>query len=456
MGRRVARKLRPIHKAARQTAGQADGESERAEERAAHIAKHIGECADALGVEPCDLTWWDFRAYGQVAWASNTLGIVRRDITRLGGFNSIRDAYYPPTATDHAQTKKRIREHANLNRRLGAHSVADLFEFKQIEAFSKRVFSGRVQPVVGKPSVKPRGKCPIKRAAVVVLSDLHFGADLDARETGFADYGPLEEARSLAEVVRQVCTYKLEYRDETELIVVIDGDLIHGCLHDVRDGAALSEQQLRAIHLLSQAVAQFSAAFRRVRVVCVTGNHDRDKYRHPKKANAGKADSRATVIYWATKFATAHLSNVEWVIPQSQFATFRLFGKRYYVTHGDGCISVGNPGKSINVAKIEEQINKLNANLPAADAYSVVIVAHAHKSLQLLLDNGVTLIVNGPLTPVDSFAVSVGVFRNTCSQQMFEVVPGHPVGDSRTIKIDSKVRRDRTLDKVIRKWPGLQ
>jgi predicted phosphodiesterase len=438
-----------------------DGDT--AESRASHIAEKIGECAAAMKIEPCDLTWSDFRSYGSVAYGENKLGIVRRDITRLGGFNALRDSHFPPTPTDYAGIKKRVREHANLNRRLGYTANDDEFQFKQIEAFTSRIFSGRVKPVkiprgpltpnhivslLGKPVPASR----IKRAVVVCIGDTHWGSDLLASETGALNYGKVEEARRLAQVVKQTIEYKPEYRHETELHVVLLGDLIHGNLHDLRDGAVTSEQQSRAIHLLIQAIAQFSAAYPKVTCHAVTGNHGRDKSRHQKPATAGKADSRETLIYSAVKMATRDCANVTWDIPMSAFATFSLFNRRVFVTHGDGVIRVGNPGQSINVAELEKQTNRLNATLKDYEEFSVVIVGHVHQSAKVLLNNGVTAIINGPMTPVDPFAVSIGLFESVSSQQIFESVPGFPVGDSRTITLDANVDNDSSLDEIVRPW----
>jgi hypothetical protein len=62
--------------------------------------------------------------------------------------------------------------------------------------------------------------------------------------------------------------------------------------------------------------------------------------------------------------------------------------------------------------------------------------------------------VNGPFTPVDSYAVSIGLFESVCSQQIFEAVPGHPVGDSRRITLDKSVDEDASLDGIIKEWSG--
>jgi hypothetical protein len=430
----------------------ADGVDEKAEDRAAEIAEKIGECAKELKRRPSDLTWYDFREYASIAWGQNRIGVVRKDITRLGGFNALRDAYFNPEPTDQAVTRMRLREHANINRRLGRDAHQHMFVLKEFERLSAKLFKGRIQPVKAQYHID-KGK-PISRAVVQVLSDLHFGSDLDADETGYLDYGRVEEARRLALVVKKLCEYKTEYRNETELRLVLDGDLIHGKLHDQQDGAPMAEQIVRAIHVLSQAIAQCAAHFRKVTVHCVTGNHGRMLQRHPGHATVGKWDSHETVIYSSLKMIAAGLKNVEFSIPTKPYDVFELFGKKYFVTHGDTVIRVGNPGKKVETEKIESQINRWNASLTGADEYAVFLFGHVHTPLVHHMANGAWLVVNGCLIPADNYVVSIGLPETVSDQVLFEATEGYPVGDFRFTTLDQAADKDASLDHIIRPWEG--
>lgn len=421
----------------------------REEEQAAFIAEQIGQCADEIGKSPCDVSWWDFRAYGGIAWGKSRIGIAQRLISSLGGFKVIRDAYFAREATDLSVTRQRAREHANLNRRLG-HAAADSeFQFRQIEAFAAKIFKGRIEPASVPRAARPVKGRRFKRELVICLGDWHLGADIQAEETGDVNFGPLEEARRCAQIVYQVCTYKPEYREETSLRVVLLGDFFHGCLHDLKDGAVLSEQKSRAIHLFIQMFAHFSAAFRKVTVEAITGNHGRDKTRHHKPATSGKWDSHEMFVYSAVRKACWSLKNIEWHLPKAAFGTFTIFGKHYFYTHGDSVFKA-----STNDAELERQANALNATLRDREEYAVVLLGHAHKYRDALLNNGVRVIINGPFTPLDAYAVSIGIYESACSQKMFEVVEGFPVGDSRLIILDKKVDEDASLDKLITAWDG--
>lgn len=432
----------------------ADGVEEKAEDRAAEIAEKIGECAAEMRIKASDLTWEDFRAYAAIAWGQNRIGIVRRDITRLGGFNQIRDAYFPKEATDNQVARLRLRQHAALNRRLGANAANEAFVMKEFERLADKMFRGAITPIKTAQNSKRASRADTKRAIVAVLSDLHFGSDLKAAETGFLDYGVTEEARRIAKVTKQICEYKLEYRDETELRLVLAGDLIHGKLHDPQDGAPKAWQFGRALHLLSQVIAQLATKFKKVTVHCVTGNHGRDLSRHLGRATSGKYDSEETKIYLALKYASMRLRNVEFSIPIRPYDVFELFGKRYFVTHGDTVLTAGNPGKKLETGKLEDQINRWNASVGSDAEFAVFILGHVHTPVVHHAANNAWLVINGCLIPADNYVVSLGMPETVSDQVMFEAVPDHPVGDVRFITLDRETDKDASLDAIVQPWSG--
>jgi len=179
----------------------------------------------------------------------------------------------------------------------------------QLKAILEDVFGDGVAAPSGyaKKTVDTGSK---KRIVNIALSDLHYHSLLDPRELPF-EYGPLEEARRTAKIVQEVCEYKSQYRDDSELFVHVFGDIIQGDLHDPRDAATITEQFGAAVYLLSQAVTTWAAAYKRVTVRCVPGNHGRNKRRHPDRATTQKWDSFENMIYFALKMAVATLPNVK-------------------------------------------------------------------------------------------------------------------------------------------------
>lgn len=317
-----------------------------------------------------------------------------------------------------------------------------------VETFAEKVFSGRIE-------VKPYKTKSQNNDRIfnLVLSDLHFGADIDGEETGSLTYGKVEEARRFAKVITETCGYKLEKRESTELNVFLLGDLIQGLLaHDPRDGSELSEQFCRAIHLLGQGLGILCEHFKKVTVLCNTGNHDRNIGRHHGRAIHGKFDSFATMIFYSLKKMFQDTPNIKFVIPKTPYVTVQNFDKRIFATHGDTVLGVGSVGKAINIGNIEKQINKINASLKDDLEFNAYIVGHLHHGTVSLLPNGATLLVNPGLPPSDSFGVSLGSLESNSGQLLFESIEGLAVGDIRFIRVNSETDKDSSLDKIIQKW----
>jgi len=300
---------------------------------------------------------------------------------------------------------------------------------------------------------KPKTKGKTQRVLNLLWSDLHFHALLDPRELPLA-YGPVEEARRLAELCVQAANYKRDHRDETELAVNLAGDIIQNHLHDQRDGAPLADQWSAALFLLTQAIAFLATEFKKVTVRCVPGNHGRDTARHRERATNQKWDSLENTLYYALQTAFANQPNVEFEIPYTPHAIYNVFGKNILVTHGDTFFKPGNPGSSIDVSSIKNQINKFNAGRHDKDKVSVFAVGHVHTGAMVRLPDGVVFISNSALIPTDSYAQSIGIYDTSCGQQMWESTPGHVVGDSRYIEVDESVDKNASLDKIIKPFTG--
>ena len=316
-----------------------------------------------------------------------------------------------------------------------------------IAKFSEGVFAGKMNPVKVAKSNKT-----IKRNLNLVLSDHHYGSDIRKDETGFQDYGRIQESRRLAAVVKEAMEYKLQYREETELTIHLLGDMIENKLHDPQDAAPLSEQVCRAIHVLNQAIARLSEVFSKVTVKCATGNHGRTLSRHEKRATSSKWDSIETIIYYSLKTSLNTFKNVSFDLPKTPYVITDVLGAKIFSTHGDTVLNPGNPGKSINTKGLEGQVNSINATLRDNQEYKVFVMGHVHVASVTQLNNGVFVITNGALCPTNGFANSIGILESYGVQVMFESVPGFPVGDIRFIRVGAKEDADASLDKIIKPW----
>lgn len=327
--------------------------------------------------------------------------------------------------------------------------VTDVSVLDYVATFAENVFKGEV-----KITKTPKRAKALKRTHTLVLSDLHFGADLSGDETGTTDFKATEESRRFAAVILQAASYKVQYRKNTKLVIALLGDVIENALHDKRTGATVAEQVCRAIHLLVQGIAYLASHYPEVQVECATGNHDRNTARHQTRAIHQKFDSMSTMIYYALKTSLRNVPNVKVNIPKTPLSSYEVYGKKIGYTHGDTVINPGNPYKSVNVARLENQVNKINAALPDKQEFAAILYGHTHLAHIIYLPNGTILIGNGGLPPADHFGVSMGSYETNNGQWIFESVPGYPVGDLRLINVNKDTDKDETLDNVIKPWRG--
>lgn len=402
------------------------------------IGTFLAMVAQDNGVHPQEVTKAQVLAKGLEEW----------QIRKVGGLQAVKDYFFPYTEKDlkTTQTLKNSKTYTSkLEKELGNKLITDETMFN--------VFSQLKLPKF--QLYKVRGNKKIERAVNLVLSDLHFGSDISSKNTGGLDFGKTEEARRIARITKEVCDYKPQYRNHTELNVLLLGDIIQNQLHDARDGAPLAEQICRAIHLLSQSLMHFCQHFPKVNVKCTGGNHSRNTSRHHNRAVNGKWDNFETVIYFALKDSFKGVNNINFDIPLTPYVTYEVFGKKIFCTHGDTVLNPGYAGKSINTKSLETQINKINATLKDNEEYSTFIVGHIHTGSTTHLGNGAVMITNGALVPSDEYAVSIGLLENSCGQYLFESVPGYPVGDQRFIRVNYLDDKDSSLDKIIKPFEQL-
>lgn len=298
--------------------------------------------------------------------------------------------------------------------------------------------------------VKPKGSS--SRTIVAHISDTHFGANIDKKEMGGINKFDWNIAsRRMALFAEQVVQYKPQHRKDTDLVLAINGDIIAGVIHDQEWFADLLTKQVAGtIKILTQFVSYVSAHFNKVRVVCTVGNHGRSMHKTSKsRASTHKWDSYETMIYLALKYAIeAKHKNVTCEIPETPYAVLEIQGHKFFQTHGDTVINVGNPGSSINMKSINTQINRLNSSNIADEHFAGILVGHVHCPTIQVTDNGVVLLVNGTLSGADAYAQSIGIFGNEPTQMLFEVTKSHAVGDIRFIRLKQADNLER-LDKII-------
>lgn len=303
-----------------------------------------------------------------------------------------------------------------------------------------------------KPVKKGKSKKKIKRAIFGKLSDLHIQSQIDEDELGGINrYGNLEEARRLAFYMREIGNYKKDHREETELILPLNGDLGAGIIHDQESTPLITTQFSAIVHLLLQGITYAAGKYNKVRVVGTSGNHLRLMHKGNKgRQTAQKWDNYSTMIYIALKHALKSYPNVTVEIPITPYALIEVLGHKYLITHGDTFLSVGNVGKNVSTDIIKNKVNDLMSGLGPIDC---VVVGHVHVPLYTTLNNGTELVINGTMSGIDPFAQSIGIVKNNPCQVMFEATEKYPVGDVRFVKLQEADDNDE-LDSIIIPFKG--
>ena len=320
--------------------------------------------------------------------------------------------------------------------------------FNELETILSGTFKNKF-PV---PKYNPKSKHKTERVVNAMLSDLHYGSDISAKETGVS-YGKIEEARRTASVVKQIADYKCQYRGESKLNLLLMGDLIENRMHGQTSSAPVAEQVARAIYMLSQSIEYLSYQYPLgVNVYCVPGNHDRLDSKGERTIDE-KYNSLAFIIYKSLKIAFKDYKNIIFIIPQTPWVVINNFGNLGYITHGDGILNAGNPGKNINIANITKQINTINAAIGRkSKEFSLFGIGHLHLGVMMKLPGWVTLLINGALVPANAYANHIGIMEANTGQWLFESTKDHIVGDSRFMEVNEEDDINTSLDSIIKPY----
>lgn len=409
------------------------------------FVKSLKKVAKDLGLDEADVTKPQFMKHDES-------GLSEWDLRKSGGYNSLKNMYFPPSEVD-LDVKYGSKMIKSYNNKLEKQYGESLF-------FERELLNGlkehlKDSPIKLHPPTKlPVSKTKTKRSIVAAISDTHFGANISKEELhGINEFNWTVAARRMALYMDQIVSYKPAYRKDTDVVIQLNGDIIAGQIHNQEWFVDLLATQFSGtVHLLTQAISYVAQHFPKVTVVCTPGNHGRNVGKADRgRATTHKWDSYENMIYAALRdILTAKHKNVSFVIPESPFAIYKVQGHNICQTHGDTVINVGNPGKSLNMDGINNQINQMNASdlVKVNEKIAVTCVGHVHVATAQILNNGSVLIINGCLSGTDPFAQSIGIHSNNPTQVLFEATEKHAVGDIRMIQV-KEADKDARYDKII-------
>lgn len=325
--------------------------------------------------------------------------------------------------------------------------IEELISFEEFKEEIK-TFNKQVPIKFHKPLPAKKKKVKAKRTVVAHVSDTHIGVVINKEEMGnLNEFNPLIASRRFAEYFKQVAEYKIEHREETDLVLIFNGDITAGVIHNQEWGVLpMSSQHGLALRILSQGISYLRQSYSNIRVVCTPGNHGRFMHKENKgRQMSQKWDGFDTILYESLQEVFRNDPAIEFIVPRTPYALIDIQGHKALMTHGDTFLNVGNISRNIDVGNIKNQINQMIIGLGQID---MVFVGHVHKNTIQTLDNGTELLINNTLSGLDGFAQGLGIVTNNPSQQIVEVTEKYPVGDIRTVRLKN-ADKDSGLDKII-------
>jgi predicted phosphodiesterase len=271
-----------------------------------------------------------------------------------------------------------------------------------IRSAAKDINKIKVKPV---KAPKKAGKLGITKE--LLLSDIHFGKKTDRFNLDICKQR-LEEVvhATVGEIQRDSKEYNID-----EIVVALLGDIIENYSMHVLESAKGCEfgnaKQIyeATINLFKIVIVPLSQLGIKMRVICVTGNHDRDgsdrTYHNPGEENF------THIIYHTLKnFAEfSGIKNIQFVIPKEPWAVTQIYGNNILYEHYDNSKSADRKGLEALMTKRANQLG-----------ISIDYMRGGHFHEPTSFRNG-RMQINGCLTGNDSFASVLG-FNAEASQTL--------------------------------------
>ena len=261
---------------------------------------------------------------------------------------------------------------------------------------------------------------------LLFLSDFHWGEVVHPSQINNVNKFNLSIARERLTYTIETAIHLLRILDSKMdypgIVVPLGGDMISGNIHDELTATNELNSMPTVLDLYGHLIAgidQLARVFGSVFLPCVTGNHGRDT-----RKIWGKDRHHTSFDWLIYRFLAKHYEGnkkVTFFIPDSSDALFRIYSKRFLLTHGDqfrGGDSIIGP-----LGPLTRGNQKKQARNQAIDAeFDVMICGHWHQYMQLQ-----RLVVNGSLKGYDEYAYQNNFGFEEPQQAMFIVHPRHGI-----------------------------
>lgn len=271
-----------------------------------------------------------------------------------------------------------------------------------IRAAAREIGKMKVPTLKQKKNTKKKGI-----TKELLLSDIHFGKVTESfnLEVLKKRLKQVVDA-TVGEIERDSREYNID-----EIIIGLLGDIIENySMHSLESAKGCEFGNAKQIYealinIFKIVIVPLNQLGYKMRVVCVTGNHDRDgtqrTYHHPGEENF------TYIIYNALKdlSETAGLKNINFIIPKDPWSIIEVYGNKILYEHYDNAKSADRKGLE---ALMTKRANQLNIVLDYMRG------GHFHEPTSFR--NG-RIQINGCLTGNDSFASVLG-YNSEASQTL--------------------------------------
>ena len=260
-------------------------------------------------------------------------------------------------------------------------------------------------------------------------SDWHWGEVVSAEEIGGVNEYNLtiaqERVQRLVAKVIELCFNHMVNPNYPGLVLCLGGDMLGGEIHEElaqTNETTVPQALLDLYSVLIRALTTLADRFGRLWVYAVPGNHGR----MTKKPTAKRRvyTNFDWLLYTMLERYFAGDSRLSFRIPPSGDAHFRVYGKRFFLTHGDALGVKGGDGIIGALGPIARGVIKTRSSeAQVGRDFDVAILGHWHQYLPLSW-----VIVNSSLKGYDEFARTF--LRARCeppSQSLWFVHPRHGI-----------------------------
>ena len=321
---------------------------------------------------------------------------------------------------DVTQTKLQTLRNANaekenkikaLNRSLAATQTALDKANRLNDTVYEVAHRDRLVPVLGRPKKRTKQN-PWAASLVFVTSDLQLGEVVDARSVrNYNAYDvriAQERFRHTAQSVVKMALEGMPAYEYDELVVVSNGDVINGDVHDSMETNECSpiEQTLLAISEHEAMLRLFADSFPKVRFIVVPGNHDR---REGQRKTKYKNESKDTFTYLMGKVladSTKDVKSLKVEVSDATAALFSVYDIVFSAEHGHRVKGGSDAWAGIMPALARNSMKRSIRDQIMGTPVDHYIYSHHH---QLTL--GPTFTMSGSYVGVNemSFAEAMGI-----------------------------------------------